>query len=423
MALDLTPLDSASRLLIEAELKVATGGGGRFQPTGFPDLGPALYRGADGANWLLVESPQSMANRLELACWDEAAECFDEVCNGIPFIRSVVTADGQTTTTSTVQESHRLASPYILTGKVMVKERNEKQENKVNKELWQVLKSNENGGLDLQDNQPFLLRNHAGKLLTLDPSSLLHGAWLSTKVDGSGRNKKAICGGKVRFPRVLSAYIEASSPQQANYGGVKRERIFDQAESGSTDAEAGFGSIPFPKSDFTSPGVRAYFSLDLQLLRTLGLGEREEKRENGVTKRPPKTQCLKNGHKQGNFTDEEAFLIVWSLYKIERFLNHGLTLRSNCQFTRDTITVTEPEVFGWPADKDVSSALTSLREQLFPCPSDHDPRLKADGLDDEARTWLRRNVLTVQWSGSAPVEETPTASPDDGDQENAGGDE
>lgn len=412
MPLDLSPLDSASRLLIEAELKVATGGGGRFQPTGFPDLGPALYRGADGANWLLVESPQSMANRLELACWDEAAECFDEVCNGIPFIRSVVTADGQTTTTSTVQESHRLASPYILAGIVGNGENSQA--------LWQLLKSDEARGLGLQENRPFLLRNHAARLLTLDPSSLLHGAWLSTKVEPKGKQKQAICGGKVRFPRVLSAYIEASSPQQANYGGVKRERIFDQAESGSTDAEAGFGSIPFPKSDFTSPGVRAYFSLDLQLLRTLGLGEREEKRENGVTKRPPKTQRLKkNGHQQGNFTDEEAFLIVWSLYKIERFLNHGLTLRSNCQFTRDTITVTEPEVFEWPADKDVSSALTILRNQLFPFPSDDD----LDGLDDEARTWVRRNVLTVQWSGSAPVEGTPTASPDDGDQENAGGDE
>ncbi len=51
MALDLTPLDSASRLLVEANLRVAPGSGGRFQPTGFPDLGPALYKGIrNGAN-------------------------------------------------------------------------------------------------------------------------------------------------------------------------------------------------------------------------------------------------------------------------------------------------------------------------------------------------------------------------------------
>lgn len=421
MALDLTPLDSASRLLVEAELKVATGGGGRFQPTGFPDLGPALYRGADGANWLLVESPQSMANRLELACWDEAAECFDEVCNGIPFIRSVVTVDGQTATTSTVQESHRLASPYILTGKIKVKESDGEEEKE--KELWQVIKSDKNGGLGLQDNRPFLLRNHAGLLLKLDPSSLLHGTWLSTKVDGSGRNKKAICGGKVRFPRVLSAYIEASSPQQANYGGVKRERILDQAESGSTDAEAGFGSIPFPKADFTSPGVRGYFSLDIQLLRMLGLGEREEKQENGVTMRPPKSQCLKNGHKQGNFTDEEAFLLIWSLYKIERFLNHGLTLRSNCQFRRGAVSVADPNGFSWPDEGDVKTCLADVRKNLFPFPEENDLRLTAKELDDETRKWIKRNALTVKWSGSAPVEELPTNSPDVGGQDNAGGEE
>ena len=47
MPFDPSSLDNVSRLLVEAELKVATGGGGRFQPTGFPDLGPALYKGAE----------------------------------------------------------------------------------------------------------------------------------------------------------------------------------------------------------------------------------------------------------------------------------------------------------------------------------------------------------------------------------------
>lgn len=54
MPIDLSPLKTTSRLLIEAELKVATGGGGRFQPTGFPDLGPALFRARTvpiGCSW------------------------------------------------------------------------------------------------------------------------------------------------------------------------------------------------------------------------------------------------------------------------------------------------------------------------------------------------------------------------------------
>ena len=37
--------ESASRLLIQARLRVAEGTNGRFQPTGFPDQGAALYRG------------------------------------------------------------------------------------------------------------------------------------------------------------------------------------------------------------------------------------------------------------------------------------------------------------------------------------------------------------------------------------------
>lgn len=386
MPLNLAPLDTASRLLVEAELKVATGGGGRFQPTGFPDLGPALFRGADGANWLLVESPQSMANRLEMACWDEAEECFDEVCNGIPFIRSEVTVDLQTSATSTVQESHRLSSPYILAGKLKVGDNDQ--------ELWQILNSNEGQGLGLMENRPFLLRNHAAKLLKLDPSSLLHGVWLSTKIKGNGN--KALCGGKVRFPRLLSAYIEASSPSSANYGGVKRERVMD-ANSEGQNAESGFGSIPFPRSDFVSPKITAYFSLDLQLLRTLALGKRTERVEHNITKRVPQQTTL-NGQTQGNFTDEEAFLIVWSLYKIERFLSHGLTLRSNCQFVfTGTPSVKEPSGFGWPQLDELKSDLATLRGEIFPFP-----------MKDNAEKWFKRNVLTVTWSGAAPVEEPPT---------------
>jgi CRISPR-associated protein Csb1 len=382
MSTDLSPLDAAARLLVEAELTVESGGG-RFQSTGFPDLGPALFRGADGADWLLVESPQSMANRLELACWDEAAERFDPVCDGIPFVRSEVTVGGKNSVTSTVQESHRLASPYILDG--ALKENGKKR-------LWEILKSSSTHpkGLGLVENRPFLLRNHASQLLKLDPGSLLHGVWLSTKVEGSGRQKKALCGGKVRFPRMLSAYIEAQSPQLVNSGGVKRERILDQAESGTTDAESGFGSIPFPRTEFTSPNLRAFFSLDLQLLRTLALGEREDRRENEMTKRVPKDQALKQG--QGDFTNEEAFLIVWALYKIDRFLSRGLTLRSNCRLTRRATHVRSPEGFLWPTD--LESLLTTLRGELF------------EINDAEGNDWKKRNVLTVEWSGALPPDDS-----------------
>lgn len=409
MALDLSPLDSASRLMVEAELKVATGGGGRFQPTGFPDLGAALYRGADEKEWLLVESSQSMANRLELACWDESEECFDEVCNGIPFVRSHVTSGGASSTTSTVQESHRLASPYILDGTLSGTSENQK--------LWELLKTDSEGGLGLNENRPFMLRNHAGRLLQLDPSSLLHGVWLSTKVEGNGTSKKALCGGKVRFPRILSGYIEAANPNPANYGGVKRERIMDGSEEGQ-DAESGFGSIPFPKSDFTSPSIRAYFSIDLQLLRTLGMGERDEKITDGLTVRTPKSLTFSQGHQQGNFTNEEAFMVVWSLYKIERFLSYGLTLRSNCQFEKGSVAVT-PSAFSFPAFEDVKACLTKLRNQLFPIPKNAS---KEKG--DETQKWTNRNVRVVRWASSRSAVTSSTTDQAEGEEStNVAGDD
>jgi CRISPR-associated protein Csb1 len=63
-------LTSAPRLLIEAHLNPVAGD--RFQPTGFADLGAAEYKRPDGTEMLLVESAQSVANRLEKTCTDGA---------------------------------------------------------------------------------------------------------------------------------------------------------------------------------------------------------------------------------------------------------------------------------------------------------------------------------------------------------------
>src|SRR5580692_9274190 len=126
MPLDLTPLDSASRLLVEATLRVAPGSGGRFQPTGFPDLGPALYKGvrsasdsgngaAECVDMLLVESVQSMANRLEEVCLQ--GEDYNTDCQGIPYVRVLDGHRNNSFLTSSVREPHRLASPYVLGAK------------------------------------------------------------------------------------------------------------------------------------------------------------------------------------------------------------------------------------------------------------------------------------------------------------------
>src|SRR5882724_5694466 len=104
-------LQRVSRLLLEAELKPVQGE--RFQPTGFSDLGPARYQLPHGTEMLLVESAQSVANRLEAVCWDEAKGNLIDSLAGLPYVKIDL---GELGTTTTIQEFHRLNSPYIWVG-------------------------------------------------------------------------------------------------------------------------------------------------------------------------------------------------------------------------------------------------------------------------------------------------------------------
>ena len=78
-------LPSSPRLLLDATLTPVQGS--RFQPTGFPDVGPGVYTLPNGDDQLLVESAQSVANRLEAACWDEAAMDLVAPLRGLPYVR------------------------------------------------------------------------------------------------------------------------------------------------------------------------------------------------------------------------------------------------------------------------------------------------------------------------------------------------
>src|SRR5205085_4399475 len=107
------------RILIEADLKPVAGT--RIQPTGFPDLGPATYDAPDGNGGtvptLLVESAQSMANRLEAVCWDEADDDLVPELKGLPYVKvKLAGLGGGNDTTNSILEFHRLNSPYIMSG-------------------------------------------------------------------------------------------------------------------------------------------------------------------------------------------------------------------------------------------------------------------------------------------------------------------
>src|SRR3712207_5486319 len=104
MLLDFSALNDAPRLLIEVPLRPVQGS--RFQPTGFPDLGPATFKatrqdsGGDASQVeaLLFKSAQSMANRLEAVCWDEPNDKLVPPLKGLPYVR--VRQNGNSLTTS-----------------------------------------------------------------------------------------------------------------------------------------------------------------------------------------------------------------------------------------------------------------------------------------------------------------------------------
>src|SRR5262249_28877188 len=137
--------------------------GRRFQPTGFPDLGPATYQLADGTDMLLVESTQSMANRLEEVGWDRPAQRPVPALEGLPYVR-VVDPSG-TFLTSSRLEAHRLASAYVRDARVD----GEGMEDVMLRRLG------------LKKGVPVDHRALAAAVFGLDPLSLLHGVFFAIK--------------------------------------------------------------------------------------------------------------------------------------------------------------------------------------------------------------------------------------------------
>ena len=230
MMIDIASLNQQPRLLIEAVLRPVQGS--RFQPTGFPNLGPAVYESPDGdGRIVLVESAQSMANRLEAVCWDARNHDWVAPLKGLPFVK-VVDEDGKYITNS-VLEAHRINSEYIARSEVFMKT--------VGK------------AIGFKKDKPFdVLKQLVPALLRFDVNSLVHGVFLEEVA------------GVIRLPRTLSAFIEASHVNIASSGGVKINRVEPTLKEGE-------GNVPFPREEYTGKIV-AYFNLDLRQIRSFDLG-------------------------------------------------------------------------------------------------------------------------------------------------------
>lgn len=228
-------LPNASRLLIRARLAPLQGS--RFQPTGFPDLGAARYRLHDGTEMLLVESNQSIANRMEAVCWDEEAQDLVAPLRGLPYVQ--VTEGGKALTNS-LMEAHRLNSVYIE-----------------NSDFRPALEK----AIGYDKDKPLDRPRLVGAVCKFDPNALLHGVFLES------------IAGVLRIPRALSGFIEARNVHEAASGGVKNDNVRASKGEGDQNAAAGYGNVPYHRVEFTAEEIDAFFNLDLAQLRSYRLPE------------------------------------------------------------------------------------------------------------------------------------------------------
>lgn len=295
--MNLNSLANESRLLIEAKLKPIQGH--RFQPTGFPDLGPATYSLPNGTPMLLVESAQSMANRLEGVCWDTTANDWVAPLRGLPLV-FVKDKSGKALTNS-VLEAHRINSPYIELA----------DSGKFHKKLAEEI--------GFKEGQPIDQNQFVRAILKYDVNSLIHGVFLES------------IAGRLRIPRVLTAFIEATNVSVVASGGVKNDHVKpDKGGEGKTSKE-GFGNVPFHRDEFCGE-ITAFFNIDLAQIRGYGF-------------EPEVTELL----------------IALAIFKVQQLLAGNCRLRTACDLVQDgKLNVTRPEGFELPTLKELETALPNL---------------------------------------------------------------
>jgi len=283
--------------------------GSTFQPTGFPDLGPATFERWTGTDepmpCLLVESVQSMANRLEATSWNPREQRPVDAVDGLPYVTVVRAGTGQFLTSSRL-EAHRLASPFVREAQL--------DGHRMSEVIGQRLGLAKDTPLDL----PLMART----LMALDPMCLVHGVFFSQK-EWLGQPK---------FPRAVSAVIEAYDVRRAVSGGRKsdsvRHQLDPKGEGGGT-AE-GYGSVPFHRVEWTARRIVASFCVDVELLGSYGLPE-----------------------------VATSLLETVALWEIRSLLGGGLRLRTACdlEVVGDIITRRGPAL---PSDDELTAQLREL---------------------------------------------------------------
>lgn len=296
-------LQDAPRLLVEADLAPVQGE--RFQPTGFADIGAATYQLADGTRMLLVESAQSVANRLEATIVGPDGELVEEL-KGLSYVRATLEGASDART-NTLIEAHRINSPFIISDKDFQK------------------RFVEMAGY--RKGAPIDWRKVARALFHFDVNSLLHGAFLAN-----------VEGGRLRIQRALTGFIEARDVREAVSGGVKNNPIDPSGTLRATsyDAKDVYSNVPYHRVEFTAGAVTAFFNLDVGLLRSYALP-----------------------------TEATTLLFALGLLKLRRFLRTGLRLRTACDLrVVGEPRVTAPEGYVIPSE---GALLEAVRQSVGEC--------------------------------------------------------
>lgn len=288
-------LTTSRRLLMEVNLSPVQGD--RFQPTGFADLGAAIYKTADGTRKLLVESAQSVANRLEATILGPDSELSEEFA-GLSYVRAQLEGGSDAVTNSLI-EAHRLNSPFIIS----------------DKDFQQLFVE----AADYRKGKAIDWRKVAGALFKYDVNSLLHGVFLANVGDG-----------RVRLPRAVTGFVEATDVAEAVSGGVKNNPLDPSGKLRAVGYDKDvYGNVPYQRVEYTAGRITAYFNLDLQLLRSYDLG-------------PAAFELL----------------VALALLKVRRFLDSGLRLRTACDFAPvGEFVVTSPEGYAVPGEAELLVAV------------------------------------------------------------------
>ena len=269
------------RVLVSAELHLANGS--FFQPTGFPDIGACVYTDGAGQRRCLVESEQSMANRLEAVCMEAPGVWRKPLAGQLPVIR--VQDKKNRLLATNLTEPHRVASSYVLEGDV--------NGTKLQEKLAKHLGLAGDGTWPLEGRQKL-----TQAVFALDPAAILHGfQFMQWETVG------------LRAARLLHARLEATladAEGEVHYGLVKVDSIEPQS---SAAKKSNKGQSIAHKERYVPKSIQATFEIDVLALRERSLVPASD--GNGAAADGSRNQAA------------QRFLLALALWKIQRFITNG----------------------------------------------------------------------------------------------------